>query len=301
MVKTMFYTLAAAVAVFAQGFIPTDSVRVELLDDFKDGNRKNERDLEWFEFVDTVNGGNSEILDFTTGFIDLDGNRYARFSFILGDKFSSGDKDYVSNYVGIGTDIASPEELVTDLTGSMGVRFRARSNDSLVIFFEVVTSSVDDNLYHRSYFNIDSCWKTFTVDFNETTNFRIPFDLSSYNDSIATPLDYRNIRKFNWQIADLRWLSISNDLPEEIEWVGSCAGDTCVLCIDDVCILWKNPVKLQLMDQVKRPRSLLYTESVREYDLIGRSMKNTVPVAGVHIRRVNSTNCFVKPFLRYER
>jgi hypothetical protein len=298
MVKAMFYTLVAAVSVVAYGFSSTDSVRVELLDDFKDGDRKNERDLEWFEFVDTVDGGNSEILDFTTSFKDSDSNRYARFSFILGDKLASGDKDYVSNYVGIGTDIASPEERVKDLTGAVGVRFRARSNDSLVIFFEVVTSSVDDNLYHRSYFIIDSCWRTFTVDFNDTTTFRIPFDLLYYGDSIATPLDYRNIRKFNWQIADLKWLSNSNNLPEEIEWVESSAGDTCVLCIDDVCILWKIPVKIQLMDQVKRPKSLLYEESVREYDLLGRSMEYTVPVAGVRIRGMYGTHSFMKPILR---
>ena len=185
----------------------------ELIDDFGTGGAKNKRNYDWYYFSDVKDGGNSNILNaeelpngsysnFKPVKEGSDSGYCAKLEYVLGDILPTVNSDYDitehCNFVAIGTDIARPGG-ITDIGPAYGISFRARSLDSIVVFFELVTSNIYDYGYYRAYFWITDTWQTFKVDFNNPDQFMIPQNVSY--DINTHPLMLSKVQKINWQVA----------------------------------------------------------------------------------------------------
>ncbi len=200
----------------------------ELIDDFERGESKNLRGGYWYYFSDVKDGGNSEILNaemLSLGNYSApkpvkegsDSGYCIKLEYQLGDEKPKIEYDETEhcNFTAIGTDIAKPGS-ISDINHAYGISFRARSEDSVVVFFELVTSNIYDYGYYRKYFWITDSWQTYRVDFNDTNQFMLP-DNFAYN-----PEDHQlmltKVQKMNWQVAacflDIESWNLSGDIRE---------------------------------------------------------------------------------------
>lgn len=221
----------------------------ELIDDFENGKSRNCFNGEWFYFSDVKDGGNSEILNAEL----LSGGRYSTFipandsmtsgycaklEYWMGDVEplfdpQDGSTQYC-NFVAIGTDIARPGGTF-DLGPAYGVSFKARSRDSIIIFFELVTSNIYDYAYYRAYFMVTDKWQTFRVNFYDDNQFMIPLNKDAY-DIDEHPLMLSKVQKMNWQVAHC--FAGVEDLPGVVfNQYFNGHSDTGYLYLDDIVLL----------------------------------------------------------------
>lgn len=133
-----------------------------LIDDFNDGNNKNELESYWYFYNDEVPGGNSVVEN--DPFEDYgveDGAAVMEFS--LGD---SVDKDdyILYPFVGMGFNFDGADGKTNfDLTGADALKFRAKGDQKFVVKLVVETSNVtDDNKLHHK-FEVTETWREVTV------------------------------------------------------------------------------------------------------------------------------------------
>lgn len=235
----------------------------ELLDDFERGESKNLRNGYWYYFADVKDGGNSEILNaemLSLGNYSApkpvkegsDSGYCLKLEYMLGDIMPMVEEEIPGetehcNFTGIGTDIARAGS-VTDIRPAYGVSFRARSHDSIIVFFELVTSNIYDYGYYRNYFWVTDSWQTFSIDFNDTNQFLFPD-----NDFAYDPEDHQllltKIQKMNWQVAACFSCIESWNLPEDIgEYNHTGSG---VLYLDDIIILDSSKVRANKYTQMR--------------------------------------------------
>ncbi len=217
-----------------------------LIDDFEGGSTRNLLGWDWYYFTDVKDDGNSRILNaellpkgnYTAFRPDTQGYESdfcAKIEYVLGDTQPitlnswGPDAESYCNFVGIGTDLARPGG-ITDLRTATGVSFRARSSDSIIIFFELVTSTIYDFGYYRSYFLVTDVWQQYTVEFSNTSLFMFPKNEYTIEEH---PLDLDRVQKMNWEVPRC-FMSIDGPW-----WVEDyyCFSDSGCLYIDDVKLI----------------------------------------------------------------
>jgi len=276
-----------------------------LIDDFEDGDSRNllPGEYPWFEFADIVDGGTSRIIDFAADEQETSGNGCIRFDFELGDRIYDSllsdewnENIYLASYLGFGTDLSNDKfDLSCD---SAKISFRARSNDTLLMFMELVIGTIFDYTYPRFYCIVDTSWKTFTIDLNDTLWFRRPdFDHDYDRDAgwqKAYSLAYA--QKLNWQVADYYWPMYWDDISaaDFVNYYNYTKGER-RLYIDDVKIIGKfavavrkSPV-IQAAKQLHRNAALSIAPPTPAFDLLGRDIKNCMTVSGIGIRRESTS------------
>lgn len=259
----------------------------ELLDDFEQGKTQNNWGGSWFYFSDVKDSGNSEILNATllnngnySLFIPDTGGcksgNCAKMEFILGDKAphtNIGNGGPTTNYVGIGTDL-KPKSGTADIHTAKGITFKARATHDMVIFVELVTSTIYDYAYYRTYFYVNTFWSEFSVDFFDTTVF-FPqrFCSSSMNDEFLNnhPLDLSKVIKIIWQVPgdnDSRYCFGEHPQSLSESWYYNPKSNS--LYIDDICITGITSTSIN-----KPVYSITHSKNVPQFttsygDLLGR-------------------------------
>ncbi len=250
----------------------------ELLDDFERGESKNLRNGYWYYFTDVKDGGNSEILN--AEMLSLgnytapkpvkegsDSGYCLKLEYMLGDIMPSVEQEIPGktkhcNFTGVGTDLARPGS-VTDIRPAYGVSFRARSHDSIIVFFELVTSNIYDYGYYRKYFWVTDSWQTFSIDFNDTNQFMFP-------DNSYDPEDHQllltKIQKMNWQVTACFYCINSWNLSEEVDEYYH--GGSGFLYLDDIIILDSSKVGSNKYTQMRLKKEP--DISIEIGDLLGR-------------------------------
>lgn len=267
----------------------------ELIDDFERGESKNLLGGYWYYFSDVKDGGNSEILNaemLSQGNYsspkpvkeESDSGYCLELKYVLGDQMPvvidefHGETEHCC-FTGMGTDIAR-QGSVTDISCAYGISFKARSNDSIIVVFELVTANIYDYGYYRAYFWVTNNWQTFKVDFNDTTQFKVP-DLDAYMVS-GNPLILSKVQKMNWQVAScFNGISYKTTFYELESYSASSSGS---LYLDDILLLDSSTVKINCVKI--RPDNPWLNKSGIGGDLLGRKMKslNIIDqVSGVYI------------------
>lgn len=267
----------------------------ELIDDFERGESRNLRGGSWFYFSDVKDGGDSEILN--TEMLSLgnysapkpvkggsDSGYCLKLEYVLGDRMPEVFDEFFGGtehcpFTGLGTDIARNGS-VADISSAYGISFKARSSDSIIVFFELVTANIYDYGYYRAYFWVTSEWQTFRVDFNDTAQFKLPeWDAYIYS---GIPLMLSKAQKMNWQVAscfkDISYETTFYDLE------GYSTSDSGSLYLDDILLLDSSTVKINCV-QLRPDNRRLYTSDIAG-DLLGRRMKSLNildQVSGVYI------------------
>lgn len=269
--------------ILTTGLAPAD----ELLDDFEQGKTQNNWGGSWFYFSDVKDSGNSEILNATllnngsysslipdTG--GYNSSNCAKMEFILGEKAPQID-NYIptTNFVGIGTDL-KPKSGIADIHTAKGIKFKARASQDMVIFMELVTSTIYDYDYYRTYFIVTPSWSEFSVDFNDTNVF-FPhrFCSSNYgNDEEFRknhPLNLNKVIKVNWQVLgdnDANYCLGTHPQSLSESW-DSNPKSNC-LYLDDIFIIGISPTSITIPDY-----SISHSKNVPQFitssgDLLGR-------------------------------
>ncbi len=180
-----------------------------LIDDFNDGDNKNNYGGYWYYFSDVKDQGNSKILNatllsngsYSEVTVDI-GKACAEVAFVIGDTSPSNGNDFndkYANFVGLGMDIANPGRKV-DLSGATGIRLKARSDDSLILCCELVTSNIIDNGYYCSYFTISNSWRQYTLNFANINQFAQPFFGCDGSWPEYCTFELSKVYKINWKV-----------------------------------------------------------------------------------------------------
>jgi hypothetical protein len=228
-----------------------------LIDDFEDANGSNKLGWSWYFFSDVKDGGNSRICNaqrlpngsyaaFKPDTPGYNSGWCARLKFALGDTAPVSDTNYPSmytydNFAALGTDMAGPG-MVTNVEPAIGVSFWARSTAPIIVFFELVTSTIYDYFYYRSYFIVSEPWQKYSVLFHDSSAFQPP-RLTGESKPRKNPLNLTKVQKMNWHVSRCNYL----ELPEAADGISNDTGD---LYIDDIRILGvdslpgKNPVHI---------------------------------------------------------
>jgi hypothetical protein len=133
-----------------------------LIDDFNDGNNRNEIDAYWYFYDDYSPGGSSIVNNDPFEEYGIE-DGVAVMDFTLGD---SVDKvDYMLYpFVGMGFNFDGEDGKTNfDLTGATALKFRAKGDQKFVVKLLIETSNVtDDNKLHHK-FEVTQAWREVTV------------------------------------------------------------------------------------------------------------------------------------------
>jgi hypothetical protein len=258
----------------------------ELIDDFERGITQNYRNLDWYYFSDVKDGGNSVIMNteqlsngsyskFFPGEDKTTNKKCAVVKYLIGYKQPINGSDIYSNFVGIGTDLASPGHIV-DISSASGFSFQARSEMRTQLSFEIVTGNIYNYNYYCKYFEVEKTWKTFTVLFTdkslEPRNF-------NWNDHVI--LDLSKVQKINW-IFQIGSCSDSN---------GYKGSDSGTVYIDNVKLLGNIHVNTTLIPQVIFSGKEQNNTEIYMSDLSGRKIgiENYIPTPGCFVNATLKT------------
>jgi hypothetical protein len=247
----------------------------ELIDDFERGITQNYRNLDWYYFSDVKDGGNSVIMNT----VQLSNGSYSKFfpgedkttnkkcavvKYLIGHKKPSNGNNIYNNFVGIGTDMASPGHIV-DLSSASGFSFQARSEMRTQLSFEIVTGNIYDYNYYCKYFEIEKTWNTFTVLFNDKS-------LEQRNSNDYAILDLSKVQKINW-IFQIGSYDDNNEYGN---------SDNGTVYIDDVKLLGNIQVNTTLIPQKHFSGKEQNNTKIYISDLLGRKVgfESYIPTPG---------------------
>lgn len=133
-----------------------------VIDDFNDGNNRNELDAYWYFYDDTDPGGNSIVNNDPFEDYGIE-DGVAMMDFSLGDSLDMDDY-ILYPFVGMGFNFDGADGNTDfDLTGATALQFRAKADQELVVKLLIETSNVtDDNKLHHK-FEVGEAWTTVTV------------------------------------------------------------------------------------------------------------------------------------------
>jgi hypothetical protein len=251
----------------------------QLLDDFEHEGTKNLRNGVWYYFSDAKDEGNSKILNaenlpngsysaFEPVKEGADSGYCAKLDYVLGNvepEVEAGSTNHC-NFTALGTDIARQGGFV-DIRPAYGVSFKARSRDSILIFVELVTSNIYDYAYYRAYFWVTKTWKTFSIDFNDSNQFRRPDYYTEVSSSIDYPLMLSKVQKINWQVP--RCFQGFATRPLEVSKYCHCHSDTGSFFLDDIILLDSTTVAVKYQPAIVKKR---VQSEYMSSDLLGRRL-----------------------------